>query len=512
MSEREPRPTTGRIIERYRVELLLALLSIVILLSFVAVQHSILDEPAQEAGATAQNFVGAIGAPLDDVYIHCRFAYNLAHGRGYAFNAGEPVTADTSPLWLVLLAASSFVTNDLPLVAIVLSMVCYVLLTVGVYRASRELFGFGEWAAVLAGVCTALSSRLVWSGMSGMETALGALLLFVLVEEHIRNRMRRRLRWREGLWLGLGLITRPEFVFFGAVLVIDLLFCIRREKVDLRQLPLALILTAILGSPLVLLPLFVEGKLVYHSSVVQGAGIHLIPNLAYLWFAFKILASNNVALFLFVVTGIVLVWRDPKLRLLAIIAIGLPVLQSVVAPQFRHHGRYFFPVIPLLVILGIAVLQQAGWTRIWRRLAIVVIVAAGLGETVRWSLLEAEAVRNINDQHLAVAHYLGETLTPSDRLAAHDVGAVAYFTDRSVIDLTGLVSPEMWPVQRDQREVWRKARSEGANVFLIYNRLNPTFYESVRDSLEFVREFRVRKPLVSAADTVMSLYRLRHAD
>jgi hypothetical protein len=165
-----------------------------------------------------------------------------------------------------------------------------------------------------------------------------------------------------------------------------------------------------------------------------------------------------------------------------------------------------------MVLLGISVLHHYGWRTATMRVAAVLILAAGAIETARWSMLEAESVRNINDQHLAAAHYLQTHMTASDRLAAHDVGAVGYLTDRRVVDLPGLVSPALWPFQRDQRAGWRAARQQGANLFLIYDRLNPALYESVRDSLELVTEFRVRKPLVSAADTVMSLYRLRHAD
>ena len=91
----------------------------------------------------------------------------------------------------------------------------------------------------------------------------------------------------------------------------------------------------------------------------------------------------------------------------------------------------------------------------------------------------------------------------------HDVGAIAYYADRSVIDLTGLVTPPMFKLQPDQKEVWRLAREMGANTFIIYNRLNPTLYDTFKDSLELLAEFRIRKPLVSSADTVMSAYRLK---
>src|SRR5512136_2152009 len=47
--------------------------------------------------------------PLDDAYIHYRFADNLATGHGFAFNPDEPTPGSTSPLWVVLLAAGEIV-------------------------------------------------------------------------------------------------------------------------------------------------------------------------------------------------------------------------------------------------------------------------------------------------------------------------------------------------------------------------------------------------------------------
>src|ERR1051326_1984221 len=40
----------------------------------------------------------------DDTFIHCVFARNLAVRGEFAFNPGQPVYGDTSPLWVGVLA------------------------------------------------------------------------------------------------------------------------------------------------------------------------------------------------------------------------------------------------------------------------------------------------------------------------------------------------------------------------------------------------------------------------
>ena len=74
------------------------------------------------------------------------------------------------------------------------------------------------------------------------------------------------------------------------------------------------------------------------------------------------------------------------------------------------------------------------------------LIAVAIIGTVRGILLSAESTANINDQHLAVASWVNEHTTVKDIIAAHDVGALGYKTQRQVIDLTGLMSPEIFPL------------------------------------------------------------------
>ncbi|GEM_PF-2115268 len=490
--------------KKYRIELWLILSGLIVLVGFGIVQRIILS-------ALGASYVSFLGVPLDDVYIHARYSQNLAHGFSYSFNSGVTITADTSPLWVILLAIGSRFTSHLDILAIVFSAISYLILAPGVYRMTRDLFQFHEHLARFAGALTIVSSRLAWSAMSGMETALAALLLFLVVEEHIRSRRILCIRPREAMWLGLGLLVRPEFAFVAIVLAVDWLIISR--KADLSRMPMVLLVLFAIASPAYFLPLLTSGSLVAHSSVVQGARVSLIPNFEYLWFALRILASNNIVLALLIVSTILFLWKQVEYRILIIIAFGLPLLQAFVAPQFRHHGRYFFPVIPLIVLIGIAAWQEARerWqlrAHAWKLIPVIAVLA-GLIETGRWAYIESESVRNINDQHLAAAHWLNEHLKPSDTLAVHDVGAIGYFTNQPLIDLTGLMTPELWPLQHDQDSVWRWARARGANLFVIYRRLSPDFYRHHKDSLVLVQDFPVRLPLTSSADTVMSIYRLR---
>ncbi|MGH7267296.1 MAG: hypothetical protein ACREMB_20945, partial [Candidatus Rokuibacteriota bacterium] len=49
--------------------------------------------------AAEVHVAGRPGFPLDDSWIHLRFADNFAAGRGFGINPGAPVAGSTAPLW-----------------------------------------------------------------------------------------------------------------------------------------------------------------------------------------------------------------------------------------------------------------------------------------------------------------------------------------------------------------------------------------------------------------------------
>jgi hypothetical protein len=59
----------------------------------------------------------------------------------------------------------------------------------------------------------------------------------------------------------------------------------------------------------------------------------------------------------------------------------------------------------------------------------------------------------IESEMVFVAHWLNQN-TPEDVLiAAHDIGAIGYFGDRKLVDLAGLISPDVIPFIRDEDQL-----------------------------------------------------------
>ncbi len=472
------------------------------------------------------NNVTTVGVPLDDVYIHCRYAENLLAGHGYSFNPPTQVTADTSPLWVLLIAVGGLFTSHLEVVAVILSSLAWLMMAPAVYRIAKYVFHFDTLWAVVAGIISLLSGRMLIMAPSGMETALASLLTLIAIEIHIRSRETFRIRIREAVVLGLAIATRPELYLLAAIAAIDWLILLSKNNVSIKSFASFSIVLAVFFGAVLSLPLIERGSLSYHSSVVQGAGIRFLPDMYYLLRTFFIVLEN----FWFVLIIPFLsrtINAFPKIRsrvaILPIFVIVLPILQSFLAPQYRHFGRYVFPILPLCIFMILPFVKN---TKLYSRtsevntssehhragsLLLVAIVVLMLPSSIRWVTKYGEAVSNINDQHLAAVAWVNANLSPNDIIAADDVGALGFFTKRNIIDLTGLVSPEIYSLQQNQQLVWKEARNKGTNIFIIYTRLNPTFYQYASDSLELVKELPIRQPLLSSADTVMSIFKVKGA-
>jgi hypothetical protein len=62
----------------------------------------------------------------------------------------------------------------------------------------------------------------------------------------------------------------------------------------------------------------------------------------------------------------------------------------------------------------------------------------------------AQDVSFVNGEMVAVGQWLQENTPSQTLIAAHDIGAIGYFAERPILDLAGLISPEVIPLLSDK--------------------------------------------------------------
>ncbi|MDH5506408.1 MAG: hypothetical protein OEZ02_04240 [Anaerolineae bacterium] len=409
-----------------------------------------------------------IGFPLDDAWIHQTYARNLALRGEWAFFPGHPSAGSTSPLWAVLLAAG-YVINGSPIVfSFVLGWaLLWGLSLVGV-KAFQALVPARSTWAFGAGALLALEWHLVWAAGSGMETllfALSALLVWTWLlkldppgEEN-----------PGGHWLGLGLLiaasvwVRPEGItLLGPVGLAAWLWGtswrqrLRSSMVLLLGFGLGFVPYLVFNlqlsgewwpntffakqaeyAPLLAQPLW-ERVLQEVSLPLVGVGVLLLPGMVYL----TVQAARQK--------------KWPTL-LGAAWLVGHILLYALRLPVTYQHGRYLIPVMPVYFVLGAAGLaawvQPRGRVFLRRMTSLTWIVSSAVVLVVFWfsgAGAYARDVAYIQSEMVVTAHWVAENLPPDDLIAAHDIGALGYFAPQKIVDLAGLVSPDVIPFIRDE--------------------------------------------------------------
>lgn len=417
---------------------------------------------------------GAPGFPLDDAWIHQTYARNLGLYGQWAFILGQPSAGSTSPLWTVLIAAGYFLRLDYALWTDGLNA----LLLGGLAWTAYKMTGYwwlGAWVAA--------EWHLAWAAASGMETLLFSLLVLAawwLVLE-------RDLEWRRcalcGVVIGLAVWTRPDGLTLLPFCALSIWYTGDGALTDSGRLRrLAWLLG---GAAMLLIPYFgfnyaLSGRLWPNTFFAKQAEYAILQQLP-LW---QRLADVYSAPFLGAVAlllpGLVLGARRWPLPLAWTGAFLLAYALRL--PETYQHARYLIPVIPVLVVTGGS--GMAGWLELrsavtWRRVASRTWALAAVTATLAFWALGANALamdnRVINDEMVATARWVAANVPAGSLVAAHDIGALGYYADVRLLDLAGLVSPEVIPSLGDDARLWRFVQQGGARYVITYPGWCPAF-------------------------------------
>jgi hypothetical protein len=427
---------------------------------------------------------GLLGFPLDDAWIHQTYARNLAQTGQLAYVPGQPSAGSTSPAWSFLLSVSYLLGLDYRLWAYLLGGLSLAATGWLAYRLAHRLVPSNPAAALLTGLFCAVEWHLVWAAASGMETMLFTALSLALLEYFFGQMAARQsphgpatLQTEQAIVsaVGIGLLggiltlTRPEgLALTGLVLSALVILPIPSAKSELKGRLLAagasVLALGVILAPYLAFNLRTSGSLFPNtfyakqteyqvdwplpvrfwrvlSPTLVGAQALLVPG--FLYSVYRLVRHRNWPAIL------PLVWW---LAFLSAYALRLPVSYQ--------HGRYAIPTIPLLVLYGIwgtALLLRPRS----RHLAVRVLsrglpLAIALLALLFWgrgTLAYRDDVGLIEGEMVAIAHWLNDNTAPGDLVAVHDIGAVGYLSDRTLLDLAGLITPEVIPFMTDAEQL-----------------------------------------------------------
>ncbi|MHA2140316.1 MAG: hypothetical protein ACXADC_05370 [Candidatus Thorarchaeota archaeon] len=436
------------------------------------------------------------GFVFDDCYIHLQFARTIFEGEAWQYNPGELSTGSTSPLWSIILSPLFLFTTD-PTSLIwgvyVISALLYISSTFLVGKISLSYTSSITWSviAMLGFVFVPRNTLLM---ISGMETPLFVFL--VLLSIILLDRMEPRFDPIIGAVIGLAFLARPEGVLLALVCVPArfMILAVRRKINRQRIIPMVSMvgLMAIIASIWVLFCLSTTGQIL-PATFYAKSGV-VTPNAINLW-------NNHWTgwywrypyLLLGIIMGIVLVvYKKPHPWLFAL---SLAITYRLTFPFFAliNHARYLVPVFDLFVVTfvialgllqkesvkvgkdGIANNEKARTDKGVKILAIAIVCfivfATSYPQYFDHADLHALEVKNTNERQVIIGKWIREN-TPEDAvLAIHDAGALRFFSERRIIDLAGLISPDITFGNMTRPEKLVYLKEEGCEYFVFFDRL-----------------------------------------
>jgi hypothetical protein len=419
---------------------------------------------------------GHSGFPLDDAWIHQTYARNWVESGQLAYVAGQPSAGSTAPLWTLLISVAYRLRID-PFVwtrllgAVSLGVSAWLL-----YRLADRLTPGRRPMAWAIGLLCVGEWHLIWAAASGMETILFIALALALID---RVWMRSS-GWAVGVIGGLLILTRPEGVLLIGLAVIVLLA--RSARGGSKEIVKLLLGSIIVVAPGVWFNVQAGGSLFPNTFYAKQSEYAELMSSLSIWVqsVFEMSLAPLAGVSFVLLPGLItwLITQRHTLRDQNRWALWLPLawialhtaVYALRLPVHYQHGRYLIPIIPIVILYGAIGITRLldrrashGMNRLLRvggltlaaAAVIVWIVFVPLGATAY-----ATDTAVIDDEMVAVAHWLNDHVPSDAVIAAHDIGAIGYFTQRPLLDLAGLISPEVIPFIRDEAQLmdWMNAR------------------------------------------------------
>jgi hypothetical protein len=457
---------------------------------------------------------GELGVPIDDAWIHYRFAQNLATGYGFSYNPDYPVPGSTSPLWVLLLTLLYPVTHEFLLTSKILGVLFEVLTTYLIYFLALRLEPSRIFALGVA-LVKGLTGRMTWGALSGMEVTLFAFLSLLGIFLYLRSEENPKAKITAAFIFGLATQARPEgyllFVLFvldqiGEGLALARTGRARWAKLA-RTIGLEVLVYSLVALPYILFALATTGRpmpATYYAK--KGLGL-IIPTRSwrYLTEAFGFwLAQDNKVLIWFLPLGLIRLlgktWRG-KERILGIWFVGFFLVSAMVMPSFINEARYILPLVPIFILLGLlGVVQVTTWLRkikldfllpkIGMSFLTVLVILSSTGYALArmnaWESVYVRNVDNINKMQVAMGKWAKENIPPQSLVALNDIGATIYFSNLRCLDTFGLISPELLSYLREyafepggyRKGIWLYLKERRPDYLIIFPDLYPEFPES----------------------------------
>lgn len=399
---------------------------------------------------------------FDDAMVSMRYAWNLAHGNGLVWNAGERVEGFTNPLWVFFMALWHLLPLSGPQISLAMQVSGGVFLALNLivlYKIVQHLTD-DLLALSAALVMTAFYGPLAVWGLLGMEVSLLTLLLslsawMALTLDHARHK-----HWLY-LLLGFSTLIRIDMAVPAVLILGFLAFTDRSNWKSHLAWGVSMLLLFLGGQTLLRYGYY--GEWLPNTYTLKMVGLSPVIRIARgVWVLFELAWQMNWVVFLLPLV-VFLFRRDKSVALLALLFAGQAAYSTYVGGDaWEHRGganRFISIALPLwFTLFGLALaslrtavetgLRLTGWKIAASHVIALILVGFSLWNAnflladyrsiERWLLQRKPFYIESHEKYIRTALILEDITQPGAKIAVTAAGTVPYYLpDRYFIDLLG---------------------------------------------------------------------------
>lgn len=432
-----------------------------------------------------------LGFPLDDAWIHQTYARNFASLCEWAFIPGQISGGSTSPLWTVLLSIGTLLHISPLFWAFFLGSTLLWITAILVEVISRTQIDSYRPVFPWAGSIVLLEWHLVWASVSGMETLLFSFLVLFLFYLLL---LEEPGFFAVGLLVGISIWVRPDgLILLGPAFLVGI-----TTKSSINQL-IKNLLKVFTGFSFIFLPyilfnLNISGDPWPTTFYAKQAEYASVLDFSFFQHIGALLLQLGVGIGILLLPGfIILIVSAIKNRQFDFLAILLWLTTTVGLyawrlPESYQHGRYLIPCMVVFNTFGMVGMinyfqsKRTGWQFVLDKTwvissAVVLFCFWGFG-----SLVYARDVAFIESEMVDTARWIAVNIPKGDSIATHDIGAMGYFGNHPIIDLAGLINPEVIPIIDNEIELKKYLDIHGAEYLVTF----PGWYPNLIEGLPLI--------------------------
>jgi tetratricopeptide (TPR) repeat protein len=380
--------------------------------------------------------------------------------------------------------------------------------------------------AAAAALFVSLEPKLNLINVSGMETSMFIFFIAAGLLAYQKNNMILL-----GIFLGLAVWCRPDGLVLWAAVTCDYLILeyrfgkkigkniIRTDNEMPKKIITAFSVALIFLASYFLFNYLLSGSILPNTYSAKLEYYHGNDRATFLEDeVIKYFTQSEFSLFWFpFLIGVIGILRSMfkkeknNLLVFLLFILGLISVYYIKLPFAHRFGRYLMPVIPFYIIIAVSGIKiffdfisvkfkSAGMPSF---LFIIYLIAA-CGVLINGNIKEAEEYtffcKYHNDRHVAAGKWLKANTNENAVIATHDIGAAAFYSERKIIDMAGLITPELID------QISKPLFSEYLNNYLSSHKAD--YLVTLRNWFEVVNDKPVFLPVNSAE--FLEVFKYKH--